>query len=266
MKRLLLSADDFALSRTVSDAILRLLEAGRITATGVMSDAPLWPALARELAPFAGRADLGLHLNLTHPFRPGDGARPLAYWLLAGHARLLRRGALRAAILERIDRFADRLGRLPDFLDGHLHVHALPVVRDALLSAIGLRYPADRPPYLRAPERMRIRGDGGAKRLFLTLLYAGLARRAAARGVPAGRWSGGLYSLSASSDFPGLMAGWLAEAADGGMLVCHPGLAPGDPGDPIRAARVAEYGYLAGPRFAADLKRFDIELIRRGPG
>ena len=64
-KGFILCADDFALTDGVSRAILDLLERGKLTATGAMTNCPHWRRLAPELASFAGQADLGLHLNLT---------------------------------------------------------------------------------------------------------------------------------------------------------------------------------------------------------
>ena len=64
-KGFILCADDFAMTDGVSRAILDLLGRGKLTATGAMTNRPHWRRLAPELAAFAGRADLGLHLNLT---------------------------------------------------------------------------------------------------------------------------------------------------------------------------------------------------------
>ncbi len=60
-----LCADDFALTRGVSCSILDLLERGKLTATGAMTNRPHWQELAGELMAFSGQADLGVHLNLT---------------------------------------------------------------------------------------------------------------------------------------------------------------------------------------------------------
>ena len=64
-KGFILCADDFAMTEGVSRAILDLLAQGKLTSTGAMTNRPHWRRLAPELSAFVGKADLGLHLNLT---------------------------------------------------------------------------------------------------------------------------------------------------------------------------------------------------------
>ena len=259
MKRLTLCADDFALSPAVSRGILDLLERGRLSAVSVMSESPLWPALAAPLAAGGSAADLGLHLDLTEPFSPR--ARPLAWWLLASQARLLPRAGLGERLLRQIDRFAEHLGRLPDFIDGHQHVHAFPVIREALFEAIARRWGAAPRPYLRAPDRLASAGDDRLKGRLLRCACAGYHRRAQNLGFATPQWFAGLYSLRPQADYPRLMAGWLAACPDGGLLMCHPGLYAAA-GDPIGAARAAEYRFLASPAFAEQCRLAGVTLGR----
>ena len=72
-KGFILCADDFAMTDGVSRAILDLIGRGKLTATGAMTNRPHWRRLAPELRAFAGKADLGLHLNLTCA-APGERA------------------------------------------------------------------------------------------------------------------------------------------------------------------------------------------------
>ena len=259
-KRLCLCADDFAQSPTISHGILQLLQAGRLSATSVMSQSPLWPELAPALKALAGSADIGLHFNLTHPF--DASARPLGYWLLRSQLRQLSRTELRDQWLAQIDSFSEHFGQLPDFIDGHQHVHALPVVRTALFEAIEQRWAADTKPYLRAPDRLAHNGDSGFKAWLLKALCRGFTARAQAQGYATTPWFAGLYSLSAEADFAGLMRLWLAQCADGSLMMCHPGLPARDGSDPIGPARAAEYAYLRSARFAEDCQAADAEIGR----
>lgn len=262
-KRLTLCADDFAQSRAISSGILQLLEAGRLSATSVMSQSPLWPELAPALKALAGQADIGLHFNLTHPF---DGsARPLGHWLWRSQLGLLARVELRDQLLAQIDRFSEHFGRLPDFIDGHQHVHALPVVREALFEAIDQRWTGRAKPYLRAPDRLAHAGDSGFKALLLKALCRGFATRAQAQGYTITPWFGGLYSLRPEAGFAELMPLWLSECVDGSLMMCHPGLPATDLDDPIGPARVAEYAYLASARFAEDCLAAGVEITRFQP-
>jgi predicted glycoside hydrolase/deacetylase ChbG (UPF0249 family) len=259
-KRLTLCADDFAQSPAISRGILQLLASGRLSATSVMSQSPYWPELAPELHTLAGQVDVGLHFNLTHPF--AASARPLTYWLLRSQSRLLSQPELRDLLLAQIDRFTEHFGQLPDFIDGHQHVHALPVVREALFAAIALRWPGAAKPYLRAPDALGDGGDSGFKAWLLKLLCRGFSHDAQQLGYSVTPWFGGLYSLTAQADFAGLLQQWLRVCPADGLMMCHPGLPSADLSDPIGPARAAEYAYLCSAQFAADCLAAGVEIGR----
>lgn len=262
-RHLTLCADDFAQSPAISQGILALLRAGRLSATSVMSQSPHWPSLAAPLSALQPQADIGLHFNLTHDFASGPQLiKPLAHWLLLSQLRQLPYQALLDSLLQQIDLFSQHLGRLPDFIDGHQHVHALPVVRDALFAAIALRWPAGQRPYLRAPERLGHPGDSRLKAVVLQAVCRGFARAAGQHGLHCNRWFAGLYALTPEAGFAMLMPQWLGQAEDGGLLMCHPGLPADDASDPIAAARAVEYSYLGSTAFADACQQAGVQIGR----
>jgi len=86
-RRVVLCADDYALSAAVSQGIAALAEAGRLSATSAMVLSPRWREDAARLAPLRNRLDVGLHLDWTSDF-----ARE------AGHGLGLGATMLRAAL------------------------------------------------------------------------------------------------------------------------------------------------------------------------
>ena len=68
LKNLVLCADDFALSASVSEAIVRLAQARRISATSAMVLSPRWTEDAARLKTLRGQIDVGLHLDWTSDF------------------------------------------------------------------------------------------------------------------------------------------------------------------------------------------------------
>lgn len=262
-RRLTLCADDYAQSPAISQGIVALLQTGRLSATSVMTQSPHWPALAAPLRELAQQADIGLHFNLTHDFANGPQLiKPLSHWLLLSQLRCLSRTALRDSLLRQIDQFSQQLGRLPDFIDGHQHVHALPVVRDALFDAIALRWTANSKPYLRAPERLGHPGDSRLKALVLQQACRGFASAAEQKGLHCNQWFAGLYALQPEAGFAGLMRQWLNSCPDGGLMMCHPGLPASDASDPIAAARAVEYQHLSSQAFADDCQQAGMTLGR----
>jgi predicted glycoside hydrolase/deacetylase ChbG (UPF0249 family) len=244
MKKITLCADDFALSLSGSWRILNLIDLGRISAVSVMVQSSYWPHLAPELNARERSFDAGLHFNLTHPF---DGnARPLSHWLLPGKIRRSLKSWLRDRLLEQIDLYTAHFHRLPDFIDGHEHVHAFRVVRDALFEAIALRWRKTPKPYLRAPDRLGHSGGSWLKAGVLKAACVGFSGEARRRGYATPDWFAGLYPLP-GANFPQRMREWLANAPQDALLMCHPG--DNETDDPIGRARSREYHYLSGPDF-----------------
>lgn len=136
-----LCADDYGLAPGVSAGILALIAAGRLQATGCMTGGPFWPEAAPLLHEVEDRADIGLHLTLTDQMPLGimtdlapNGRFPsLPLLLKRSLARQLDKAEIAAELARQYDSFEAHFGRAPDFLDGHHHIHQLPVIRDVVL-------------------------------------------------------------------------------------------------------------------------------------
>jgi chitin disaccharide deacetylase len=278
--RFALVADDFGMTEGVSRSILELLAMGRLGGTGVMANMPWAPRLGGELAGFADRADLGLHLNLTmgRPLGPmpvlcPGGAFP-AFGTLA--RRALTGGTLRgpaaaeiaAEIDRQVDAFAEATGRLPDYVDGHQHVHVLPGIRSALLAAVARR-PGWRP-WLRDPgDRLGAivtRGVAVPKSLVIAGLSAGFARSARRAGLETNEGFSGVSPFDPARDFGTDFARFLAVPGPRHLVMCHPGHVDDDLArlDPVVATRPQEHAFLSGSAFPEALAEAHLALARFG--
>lgn len=264
-------ADDYALSPGVSDGILELARAGRLSGTGAMVPSPRWREDATRLRDVPDGFQTGLHLTLTGalpPLGPMPGLCPggrfpgLGRWLLLAHAGRLSGQAARAElageIARQLDAFEGAMGRPPHFVDGHQHLHLLPGIRPLLLDALARRY-APGSVWLRdcAEPAGRIvrRGVATGKALFIAMLARGLARQAAARAIPTNQGFSGIYGFSGT--FPPTMERFLQELPEGGVIMVHPARPDAELAalDPVVGARAAEMAYLAGPDWPAALAR-----------
>jgi predicted glycoside hydrolase/deacetylase ChbG (UPF0249 family) len=275
-RRITLIADDYGLAPGVSLAIRQLLSAGALSGTSCMTVGAFWPDAAgalHDLATTAGpRFELGLHLSLTGPFAPlSPQLRDRAGWrhfpTLAGLFRLslgrrLPLGALSAEIEAQYAAFTDALGRPPDFIDGHQHVHLLPGVAETL--GLTLQSVGARPRWIRRcgdHARRILRRPFAAKSFFLQAL----SRRSDAVLGPLARRRNasfcGIYDF-AERDYPALFDRWLATVPDEAVVMCHPGLVDRSLAalDPVTTAREAECRYFAGPGFRHALRRHDVAL------
>lgn len=247
---------------------MQLVAAGRVQALSCLVGAPDWGDAARAAQDLPGeRVDLGLHLDLCdHPLAP-EGPRRWSLLVSASLLRRLDRHRLRAQIDMQLDRFESALGRAPAFVDGHRHVHQLPAVREALLDALCARYPRARP-WLRHTARPSAPNPSGqaqavahfkpwlieklgSKELHRLALRCGYAQNAHLLGV---------YDFDATvMAYLGLLDGWLQQAVQGDLLMCHPASRPG--GDPLDAARCREFEALASDAFASLVMAGRVRLV-----
>lgn len=261
-RRLTFCADDFGQTEQINLAVIELILAGRLGATSVMSQGPAWPQGARQLKQCEPLADIGLHLNLTHRFEGQAAARPLPYWMLAAPLGLINAGVLRDTFRWQIDLFVEHFGRLPDYIDGHQHVHAFPRIRELVTAVIAEYWQDGAMPWVRAPDRLADYGDEAFKGRVLSAITRGFAGHLGREGLRFPACFAGLYSLRPGAGYPTLMRCWLRELPGGTLLMCHPGRHCDDPSDPIRAAREEEYRYLASQAFEEDCRAAGVVLGR----
>jgi len=265
-RTLAVCADDFGLSPGVSRGIAALARAGRLSAISCLVNGPHWRPSAALLHELPSSVQLGLHFNLTEgaPLSPELRAwwprLPALPKLIAlAQLRAVPHDAIAAEFAAQHRCFVDASGREPDFIDGHQHVHHLPVVRDVVLESLaGHAATAVR-------NTGRVLGPGfGFKRALIAGTGGRVLRRALVqRGIAHNPALVGVYDF-VPGRYRTWMQRWLAALPDdGALLFCHPG-APDDSGmpDAIAAARGPEAEYLASDAFSEDLQAADVRLGR----
>jgi chitin disaccharide deacetylase len=274
MFRFALCADDYALTPGVSCGILELLAAGRLTAVSVMVTRPDWPKGAAALRPFENSADIGLHLNLTlgaplglmPSFAPNGTFPALATLVRSALLGRLPLGDIAAETARQINAFAQHFGRLPDYVDGHQHVHALPGIRDALLNMLveqglagqlWLRDPGDR---LHAILARPLKG----KALAVAALSAGFEGRARASGFALNQGFAGFSDFDPGSDYGATFAASLRSPGPLHLVMCHPGRSDEALAevDPATASRDAELAFFRSHAFSDVLAARSAGLTR----
>ncbi|HEY7645907.1 MAG TPA: ChbG/HpnK family deacetylase [Hyphomicrobiales bacterium] len=260
-RRLILNADDYAMDAAVDDAILALAERKIVTAASAMVLSPRWREAAAALSPRP--VDIGLHFDLTSPFTTDLYGSRLARLIADSHARRLPDAQLRRAVEAQLDLFEDAVGRPPDFVDGHQHVHQLPGVRTALVEALARRYGRSVGRIgvrICKPRRWRgmkaeVIGALGARRL------ASLATR---RGHAINSDFVGVYDFSGDARLSAEWKRWLATLhGEAPLAMCHvavTGPAPED--DPIREKRLKEFAWLASNEFQELCAESSVTLSR----
>jgi len=248
-------ADDFGLNRPVNDGILALARQGRLSATSCMTKGATFASDAPALAELT--IGKGLHLNLTEAQTGTRIALPLRELIRRCYLHNIDVAQLRADIEAQCDAFEQAFGAAPDYVDGHQHVHQLPVVREELLPILQRRY-GSRKPWLRstrAPRSIAPFGDRFKAWMIETLGSRELYRQARNAGFRSSRHLLGVYDFSGDAErFLQKLDAWLALAARGDVLMCHPA-SGADRNDTIGAQREVEFAVLSGPALTALLAK-----------
>ncbi|WOB10238.1 ChbG/HpnK family deacetylase [Piscinibacter gummiphilus] len=259
-RRIAVCVDDFGLYPGIATAAVHLAAHGRISSVSCMTGAPAWqvgrPAL-RQLQALG--VELGLHLDLSsHPLDARlRGSLP--HWLFRAGTGTVDVNLLRREIQAQLERFEAMTGGAPDYVDGHQHLHQLPGVRTTLVDVLRERYPG-RLPWLRS-TRAAAAGAGHKARVIERLGNAGLSTLARRYGLAQNAHLLGVYDFSGEPDrYLTLLAGWLAGAGDGDLLVCHPS-SDAAPGDPIGPARRREFEVLRSAPFDRLLKDAGLSVV-----
>ena len=276
-----LCADDFAISPGVSAAIIDLLARQRLSATSCMTASRHWPSLADGLVPHAGSADIGLHLTLTDacplgemPHLAPDGRLPpLGRLLPAALTRRLARpeiaAEIAAEIRRQLDAFVSARGCMPDFIDGHQHVHLLPVIRGEVLALFAGPLAGARP-YLRVcwepPGQILARRVAMVKASVVAALSLPLRREARRRAIACNDSFRGVADYADAGAYLKEFPRFLRGPGKRPIVMCHPGFADAELAavDALTDEREREYAYFAGDRFLEDLALANCRLARFG--
>ena len=261
LKRIILCADDYAQSAAISAGILQLVEQRRLSAVSCFSEGEFWSHGDNPLLEYRERIDIGLHFNLTQPFaNAAVAAQPLNRVMGLALGGRIDRAQVIEALHAQLDRFEKAASQMPDFVDGHQHVHVLPVIRNIVIGELAQRY-GQKKPYLRAVNP-QLSTRGLIKVVVLKLLGSGFQHLARRHGMQTNRGFAGIYSLQPQADFAALMDRWLISANNGDLFMCHPGVRASDNFDPIAATRPGELAFLQSDEFEALLSRNAICLSR----
>lgn len=266
---IILCADDFAQNCDISEGILLLAKNQRINAISCLVNSPAWPEMQQELGTVKTRNYLGLHFNLTlgkplsSQWREHYGARfgSMRSLLKACYLGQMNQAVVDAEIRAQLDAFSETMGCGPDFIDGHQHVHQLPVIRDAWLawyagqsSAVFFRNTSNGLADKFSPT-------GFPKRQLISLL-GGLRfrRHLASQSIPANGVFAGIYHFSKAKQYRNYFRRFLATMQHNGLIMCHPGLESSDQNDPLSQYRFHELNYFMSEAFLTDLAEANCQL------
>jgi predicted glycoside hydrolase/deacetylase ChbG (UPF0249 family) len=229
-----------------------------------MTQAPDWEqhgAKLREVKSSQPQAQIGLHFNITHPFSDDMLYKPLGNLMLNAWFRKLSEAQIQHTLSYQWQRFIDVMGRAPDFIDGHQHVHQFPVIRDVLLAFLtnkgyhgwirNLSHTVVTPNFFIKSKSLSLLGAHTLAASCEELHFRQNARFA------------GVYDFTNATPYSELMRHWLDRAKNNKstvsedvqhslLIMCHPSVDATDPTDTIAQARIREYNYFKSDQFGQD--------------
>jgi chitin disaccharide deacetylase len=270
MKRIILCADDYGQNTAISQAIVDLLKQKRLSATSCMVTFPCWKETAPLLKPFENTADIGIHLSLTEgkPLSSGMPAfLPLKELLTQTFLRKLEKAPILAEFKAQLDHFIEVFGRLPDYIDGHHHIHQLPIVRDAIFELFDERFRDQPASYIRCTfdpaSLLQFQSVAYLKQLFIQLTGAiTFKTELTKRKILHNTSFSGIYNFATSYEYSDLFPRFLKQVRDGGIIMCHPGLMGKEDEDEIAGSRNHEYLYFCSAQFQNVCSSNEIALSR----
>lgn len=257
-------ADDFGETADITEGIRLAITAGVVTSTSVMVNMPGTSEALRRVPQLAEQASFGIHLNLCEG-RPLTGGPTL----VDANGEFLRKRVLvaraltgRLSLPELEREVAAQLGMLRDtgvrvsHLDGHKHLHQLPIVCQAVANVLP-RFGIERVRITRLAAWSGMRSAMTLAREIAAVHAARVFARAQLRSP--------VHTVDLRDLLDG---GALAAPARSSSfrsvpieICCHPATAAADAGKPGSHRRGAELEYLLSPRFRTVLTASGAALV-----
>jgi len=262
LKRMIICADDFGLRPDIDEAILELCALGKLNAVSCMALFERCSAASLgELRKFRGRVDIGLHLCLTPEPETGRRAsraqEPIIFssfgtclWRTGSGA--VPKSDLVGEISAQYEVFMEKAGCAPDHIDGHLHIHQAPAMREALIEFV-LSLAEKCRPYIRntamSIRELRRARLPYAKAWAIGILGKRMERRLRSAELRTNEGFAGIYDFKRHGGFKELLPRFVGLPGQRkGILVVHPGK--------TEAWRRREFEALAAMDFTMPPRRF----------
>ncbi len=262
---LYICADDIGQDPAINDGCLELFYLGRLSQVSVLSLAPHVKSYQLPLLNARAKGlQIGLHFNLTLTFPNAVYVQPLTRLMYLSQLRLLDIKMIRNSFLQQINTFTESFGFLPDFIDGHQHVHQFPQIRDVFLECLLTTYPDVSSAWVRStvlPSNHANLPNPFKCHLLNILGGNTFLKQLKQHSIPHNDGFLGVYDFMAGSisAYRFLMQRWLSVANDASLIMCHPASQKID-NDVIGSQRPIEFEYLKSDLFLEDLQLANVVI------
>ena len=272
-RNLIICADDYGLSPAVSSGIRELITQQRLTAVSVMTVMKSWPSEAPALKELNRFVSVGLHFTMTDqkPLSKLSNLAPqgkfpsIGSLIFKAYTGQLIDSEIREEFLRQLETFVVHTGRLPDFIDGHQHIHLLPVIRESILSYFNTEQKRSTCWIRNCYDDLSslvIRPDP-YKAIFISFLSRQLNELRNYHQIKSNTGFSGFYKGNFSQNFSKM----LKNAKDHHLLMVHPGYIDDELkiNDPLIHSRVEELNFMLSDTFQEELMKENF-ILSDSPG
>tara|TARA_B100001057_G_scaffold301008_1_gene301187 strand:- start:2087 stop:2941 length:855 start_codon:yes stop_codon:yes gene_type:complete len=227
-------ADDFGITEKVDKSIINLILNKRLTETSCIVLTQNFKNSSKELKRTPREFGKGIHLtltdfnSLTSPKTFTNDGKFLPFKNL--FFKILKKEILNDEIIKEInaqlDFFEELMGTSPDFIDGHHHVHQLPIIRDLVFEILKKRY-KNNLPWIRNTSESSLkilkRNVALTKTYILSFYGLKLKKKANEEGFRTNDGFSGIYNFSNNTDYKICFINFIKFIENNHLLMVHPG-------------------------------------------
>ena len=268
--KLSICADDYGITDKVSEAIISLISIGRISETSCMVTRPNIKNDINSLLIHKNKINIGLHLTLTDfnslsSFNKDKKLPSYKNLFFSTLKRKISKNLINDEINSQLDKFENIFGFAPNFIDGHHHVHQLPVINNCLINIIKDRY-KDNSYWVRnsAENFLKlIKRKTNFLKAFALSSYGNKFKKILENNnIKTNDGFSGIYNFSDQTNYEELFLSFLNNINNNHLLMVHPGYSDDKLKnlDSVTHTRNLEYNFLSSDIFLKILHDKKIKL------
>tara|TARA_B100000989_G_scaffold231667_1_gene178462 strand:- start:245 stop:1069 length:825 start_codon:yes stop_codon:yes gene_type:complete len=269
MKYISICSDDFGLSSGINSGIIDCVKYNRITDVSCITIIENSKKDFNNLAKYKDKINIGLHLVLTdlYYYKENKKKKLPTYNNFLTNVLLKRINKLeiKKLINQQIDNFYYFFNKMPDFIDGHKHIHQFPLIFEIINEILVLRDLKNNI-WIRNTKninfRKNIKNFFNIKKILINFTGNYFKKILISNNFKTNKNFLGIYNFESKQTFRSIFLEFIDETSDKNLLACHPGYIDYSiiDIDSLIEERYEELKYLLSDEFIEDLKKKKITL------
>lgn len=263
-KKVCICADDFGLSDSISEGIIDLVSKKKIQAVSCILNKKIFPRYYKKLKKYKNKVDIGLHINLTE----NEKGINLKFNNLVNFSKTLfliffKQRLIIKEIKNQINEFEKYFKFKPKHIDGHHHIHQLPIISFLLINSI-----LEFKPFVRQSgdtiSNILARKICIIKAIIISFFSRSLIAILKKNKIKYNKSFSGIYDFKKDLSYNSFFENFLIQIEDNHLIMCHPAkkLKVENCNDSIFNSRLKEYSFYLSAKFNKIKKNKNFKFIR----